>query len=148
MREKNLLMDINYTARLIHRQGRDLLEELGLHWGQPPLLAYLDEKEGASQQEIARALDIRPATLTKMVGRLEEEGYLVRRKDDKDRRLVRVFLTDRARRSLGRLYADMDKKEKEALASFSPQEKDQLARLLKKLRGNLGQDRGGEKEGL
>lgn len=60
----------------------------------PMRLRDLALKEGAA-----------PPTLTRMIGTLEEAGYVVRRPDPADRRAVRVSLTDRGRRVVAEALA-------------------------------------------
>lgn len=54
------------------------------------------EKEGLnSAREIAALLGITPGSLTAALGALEKKGYLLRLPDPKDRRRIRISLTDR-----------------------------------------------------
>ena len=45
---------------------------MGLHHGQPRLLWILWEKEGPTHTELATKLHVQPATITKMVQRMEQ----------------------------------------------------------------------------
>ncbi|MFO7698866.1 MAG: MarR family transcriptional regulator, partial [Anaerolineae bacterium] len=51
------------------RRVQALLAELGLHRGQPVLLAVLWEREGLAHSELAEHLGVTPATITKMAQR-------------------------------------------------------------------------------
>lgn len=44
---------------------------------------------------IASALRITPGTLTTSVSLLEKKGYLIRKKDENDKRVVRIFATEK-----------------------------------------------------
>lgn len=46
---------------------------------------------------IATALNITPGSLTTAVSLLEKKGYLIRKKDTKDKRIVRIFPTKEGR---------------------------------------------------
>jgi DNA-binding MarR family transcriptional regulator len=70
------------------------LAPLGLHPGQERLLAVLWEHDGATQAEIAAALSVEPPTVTRMIGRLEVAGFVVRHRHPDDRRATQVWLTD------------------------------------------------------
>lgn len=70
------------------------LAPLGLHPGQERLLAVLWEHDGATQAEIAAALAVEPPTVTRMIGRLEVAGFVVRHRHPDDRRATQVWLTD------------------------------------------------------
>lgn len=137
MRHKNLLLDLNYTARMVHRHWQGELKKQKLHWGQPPLLGYLDNHDGSTQQAIAQALDVRAATMTKMVTRLEDQGFVRREKDPADKRVMRVFLTDQAKETMAILYEEMRLKDQQAFQGFSQEEKTVLAEMLEKIRENM-----------
>lgn len=138
MHSNSLLHDLGYTSRLVHRKLHENLEELGLYQGQPQLLAFLMHHDGSNQRDIGEWMDIRPATLTKMVARMEKTGFLERRRDSLDKRSMQVFLTDKAKNTMQRLQKDMQKQEELAFQDFTPKEKEQFNGLLRRVRENLG----------
>jgi DNA-binding MarR family transcriptional regulator len=73
------------------------LESLGLYRGQPRLLHVLWDREGITHSELARELHVQPATVTKMLQRMEKAGFLERKHDERDERVSRVYLTTRGR---------------------------------------------------
>lgn len=78
----------------LHRaRAHTLLEELGLYHGQPPMLFALWDQDGQTHSELAARLHIQPATLSKMVQRMESAGFVTRRDDPEDQRVSRVYLT-------------------------------------------------------
>jgi DNA-binding MarR family transcriptional regulator len=58
-------------------------------------------KGHATHREIARRCWVRPATLTGIVDALERDGLVARRRSGRDRRQVRLELTDEGRRITG-----------------------------------------------
>jgi DNA-binding MarR family transcriptional regulator len=138
MREDNLLHDLGYTARLIQRKLFENLEELGLYHGQQQLLSYLHHHDGSRQRDIGEWLDIRPATLTKMVNRMEKAGFLERKRDPQDKRSMHVYLTKKASDTMRILKHDMKTQEQMALQDFSSDERDCLKDMLARLRENMG----------
>ena len=78
-------------CRLKHTRVQRLLEALGLYEGQPALLRSLWSEEGLTHTELARRLHVRPATVTKMIRRMEKSGFVERRPDPADQRLSRVY---------------------------------------------------------
>ncbi|HID90050.1 MAG TPA: MarR family transcriptional regulator, partial [Anaerolineae bacterium] len=84
-------------CRLRHRRVHAFLRSLGLHKGQPSLLRALWEQEGLTHTDLARRLCVQPATITKMVSRMEKAGFLERRPDPSDQRISRVYLTPSGR---------------------------------------------------
>jgi DNA-binding MarR family transcriptional regulator len=88
---------IGQICRLHHHHMHRTLESLGLYRGQPRLLHVLWEREGITHSELARELHVQPATVTKMLQRMEKAGFLERKHDERDERVSRVYLTTRGR---------------------------------------------------
>ena len=70
------------------------LSHTGLTSGQPKVLDYLMEHDGANQKEIANACHIEAATLTSVLNGMEAKSLIERRRADGNRRSFYVFLTD------------------------------------------------------
>lgn len=50
--------------------------------------------EGTSARELTELLDIRPSSLSEMLSRLESQGDILRRRDEKDARISHIWLTE------------------------------------------------------
>ena len=93
-------MDQSFHYLLMAAQGlfqRAVMAELsqaGLTAGQPKVLDYLGQHNGSIQKRIAAGCQIDPATLTGLLGRMEEKGLVERRAEGGDRRALHVYLTD------------------------------------------------------
>lgn len=88
---------LNYAGRLAVRQFAARLQSYGITAPQWGALLRLVEKDGQSLSEIgARALFDGP-TMTGIVDRLEANGLVTRRRDNLDRRVINLYLTDRGR---------------------------------------------------
>ena len=73
------------------------VDQVGMHRGQAMLLCQVAKQDGMTQSELAQALSVQGATITNLLKRMEETGMVVRRRDDEDNRLVRVYITDDGR---------------------------------------------------
>lgn len=58
------------------------------------VLLHINEKEGTPATKIAPLMGMEARSLTRMLAKLEERGFIYRVPDEKDRRMVRIFLTD------------------------------------------------------
>lgn len=95
---------VNNEARYLAIVYRELikrldvqLETLGLGSGQYQFLFALSIEDGRSQQALADVIGIDKAAATRTLKKLESKGYVVRRGDKQDRRVIRVFLTAKGR---------------------------------------------------
>jgi len=135
---------IAQVGRRHHKRAHALLEELGLYHGQPRLLRALWHEEGQTQSELAARLHVRPATMTKMLQRMAETGFVERRRDTKDQRLVRVYLTDAGRAVQEKVRHVWAQMEREVLEGFSLAERRQLREFLFRIRENLQEKESGK----
>ena len=122
----------------LHRTRiQQLFEQLGLHQGQPPLLRVLWKQEGLTHSELAARLRITPATITKMLQRMEKAGFLTRRPDPQDQRVSRVYLTEAGRAVKGEAEKLFRQLEAETFAGLTEEERRLLRAMLTRLRANL-----------
>ena len=73
------------------------LRRFDLSLPQCDVLSTLSEKEGISQQELARKLYVTKGNISGLIDRLAESGLVERRSIDGDRRSHALFLTDAGR---------------------------------------------------
>ena len=128
---------IGEVCGMHHKRAHALLEALGLYRGQPRLLFALWQEEGLTHSELADRTRVRPATISKMVQRMEKAGFLQRRADDEDQRVSRVYLTDAGRGVQDRVDAAFAQLERETLAGFDDEESELLRGFLVRIRDNL-----------
>ena len=129
---------------LHHTRAHQLFEALGLYRGQPPVLRILWDDEGLSQAELAARLKLAPATITRMLQRMEKSGFIQRRPDTSDQRISRVYLTQAGRMVKSQVEVVWATMERECFANLSPQELASLRQGLTQVRQNLLQATGEE----
>lgn len=105
--------------------------------GQPKILEYLNEHDGAVQVDIAKACQIDPATVTSLLSRLEKNGLVLRRMKEENRRYWYVYLTEEGRTAAGYIKEAFAEAENTALNGFSEAEKEALLQYLRRIRNNL-----------
>lgn len=83
-----------FVCRLHGTKADRFFEQLGLYRGQAFLLRVLSKKDGLTHSEIAEILEISPAAATKVIKRMEQSHFIVRKPDKKDERVSRVFIQE------------------------------------------------------
>lgn len=114
-----------------------LLEKIGVYPGQHPLLFSLAKKGGQSQKELAEKLHIKAATITVMLNRLEKSEMIKRCPDDNDRRVSRVYLTEKGKKASLEVKKALKTIEEECFGSFTVEERVLMRKLLTQMRDNL-----------
>ncbi|HJD28625.1 MAG TPA: MarR family transcriptional regulator [Candidatus Blautia avicola] len=72
------------------------LSAFEIGWGQQFYVEYIYEHPGASPQEMAECIRVDKATLSKIIKKLTEVGYIRVEGDEKDRRMKHLYLTEKA----------------------------------------------------
>ena len=79
------------------RQYGPYLKELDLTYTQYIVMMVLWERETVSSRELAECLHLDYGTLTPVLKRLDQTGYLTRGRSSEDERLLVISLTDEGR---------------------------------------------------
>ncbi len=85
------------ASMAINRAYKPLLDDLGVTYPQYLVLSVLWEGDGQTIGAVAERLSLEPSTITPLVKRLEQAGFVDRQRNPKDERQVQVRLTDRGR---------------------------------------------------
>jgi DNA-binding MarR family transcriptional regulator len=101
------------------------------------VLARLDELGPVRPSELARLLGVEPSTATRHVQDLDRRVLVTKQPDPTDGRSCVVELTDEGRRALNQFRAARRRMLEDLLASWDPDELDQLARGLEHLVDDL-----------
>ncbi len=103
-------------------------DELG--YGQIRTISVLHQTGEMTAGEIARAVDLNPASVTALVDHLERAGLVLRRRSTEDRRVCHVALTEEGQEVAERKLAAWQARWEDGLAEFSDAELEAAARIL------------------
>jgi MarR family transcriptional regulator, organic hydroperoxide resistance regulator len=118
------------TSKLVRALADRDMRRHGLHLGQNLVLAVLWDHDGRTPGEMAAALNVTTPTVVKAANLMTTAGLLERRRDDKDARLVRLWLTETGRALQDPIEHDRKALEDKVTARLTPAE---LAALLSAL---------------
>jgi len=105
-----------------------------------PMFAFLltlSHKDGCSQESLARYLRLSKATATRAITALEKEGYVYREKDEDDRRIYRVFISEKGREIIPLINSTLQEWNGILLSEFSDEEEQIFRKLLDKANDTL-----------
>ena len=111
---------------------RKSFEQMGLTEGQPKVLYVLRAVEGCVQKELAQTCRVRESTLTVLLKKMEEKGYIRKEKVvvSGSKLANAIYLTDRGRELSDRIDEKVEELERKSFIGFSDEEKQQLLSML------------------
>lgn len=129
-----LFMEINrqYGMRCMHR-----IREVGIQQGQMPILMMVYKNSGCSQKEIAEHMGVTPPTVNVSIQRLEKADIVCRKRDEKDQRVMRVYLTENGQRIVEEIKQQSRDVEKVMFNNFSEAELCLMRRFFEQILENI-----------
>jgi DNA-binding MarR family transcriptional regulator len=129
--------NLGYLSRLtrnvaVQTKG-EFLDDMGFATGQVTLLGLISANDGVSQNDLARALLMRKSQITALIHDLVNRGLVVRTEADNDRRFNALSLTSAGMQAWRLARKRIMKHSDQLMAGLAPAEREELARLLRKL---------------
>ena len=121
---------------MVQKKLMEQLKDTGLTLGQPKVLDYLKDHDGASQKEIAAGCLIEAGSLTSILNRMEKQHIIERKNLNGNRRSFHIFLTDygmELSESIEKAFLSL---EQEIFSGISNAEKEQFLKIFEKLYKN------------
>jgi len=117
----------------VYASFKKRLQPYGLTPVQLLVLVALEKEQGVSAGELGRRLMFDNATLSGVLDRMAEGGWIIKEfsRDDKRQRLI--YLTSNAKKLLRKLIQQMEDANEEVLLNFGLEEKLLLKRMLRDL---------------
>lgn len=131
-----VLRAIRRILRKTSEHSRQLSREAGLTVPQTLCLRFLADADGDEEVTVARisqAVQLAPATVSRLLDRLEDAGLVVRERRSRDRRRVCLSLTALGRQQIDKLPAPLQEQFVSRLLRLPADEQQQLLRSLVKV---------------
>lgn len=128
--ERYLGLLMSDSARLLRTVFDRRVRPLGLTKSQWLVLRRLDWHPGASQSELADIMEMEKATAGRLIDRLEENGWVERRPDPADRRINRIYMTEKGERVNNMIRPISRDIIEEALEGMSKADREKLIDLM------------------
>ena len=90
--QNQLCFPIYLCAKELVRRYDALLADLSLTYTQYLVMMYLWEQGRTNVRELSRCLMLDPSTLTPLLKKLEQKGFLTRTRDEADQRNLKMHL--------------------------------------------------------
>ena len=135
--DMNFLFTLGELQRLVRAYADRQAARYGITRAQWAVLAKVERFEGMKQTELAEQMEMQPITLTRLIDRLCDNGWIERRSDDSDRRVNRLYLRKAAKPLLAKLAGLKSELTATALEGINPSDANRLLAQLETIKENV-----------
>jgi len=109
----------------------------GLYVGQPQVLDFIRSNPGCTQNDIANALGVSPASIAFSTKRLQSAGVLMKQLNTLDMRRNKLYVTPEGVEALDRFENSLSEINEKIFEGFSEEELQQLEQFAGRINCNL-----------
>ncbi len=122
---------------IYQRRIMDRLKDTELTSGQPKVLDYLKNFDGATQKEIADACFLEAATITSVLNGMEAKGLIVRKRLNGNRRSYHVFMTEKGKVLQKKVEEIFLQLEEETFRDIPEEKRAEFLQIFSKIHKNM-----------
>ncbi|ABW18582.1 transcriptional regulator, MarR family [Alkaliphilus oremlandii OhILAs] len=100
-------------------------------------LYYLGREESISQKELAERMNVKESSIARLLDRMERDGLVERIKNESDKRITNLRLTDRGKEYRIKLLPEGEKFEQLLYKGISDEEMQVFTTVLSKMINNI-----------
>lgn len=131
--EDQVIIELRRIMRATQLSARTLARESGMTTSQLIVLQVLRAQGEMTARQIAESMHLTQATVTSLLDRLQERGWITRERGEKDRRRVHVRLTDAGERQLNRAPESLQQRFVSQFAALQPWEQSSILAALQRV---------------
>src|ERR1700732_1232316 len=135
--DMNFLFTLGELQRLVRAYADKQAARYGITRAPWAVLTKVERPEVLKQTELAEQMEMQPITLTRLIDKLCDNGWIERRSDDTDRRVNRLYLLKAARPLLAKLAGLKSELTATALEGINPSDANRLLAQLETIKENV-----------
>ncbi len=135
--EHNFIFTLAELQRVVRSYAEQKVARYGITRAQWAALAKLEKSEGQTQATLAKAMDMQPITLKRLIDPLCAKDLIERRGDKDDRRAYRLYLKPAGRALVAKLRSLRNEINQQALIHLKPQDAQRLVEQLNAIKENV-----------
>ena len=136
-REVRACSELLYNLKILDKKLIDLFEKkIGISLTRFQIIKYLHEVSFTTAKQLAQSLEIDAAAITRHLRILEQEGYVIKRRNEFNNREVFVELSQKALDEIGRCEKETNVRDLIG-EEFTTEDLQNLVQLLNKFNKNF-----------
>ena len=137
---KDILREIGMIARALDSISNIEFKEHDLTKGQYLYLVRICENPGIIQEKLAEMIKVDRTTAARAIKKLEMKGFIERRDDEHNKKIKKLFPTEKGNEVFPFIKRENDHSNRVALEGFSEKEAETTFNLLQRIRKNVEKD--------
>lgn len=137
---KEILREIGMIARALDSISNIEFKEYDLTKGQYLYLVRICENPGIIQEKLAEMIKVDRTTAARAIKKLESNGMIEKREDLQNKKIKKLFPTEKGKQVYPFIKRENDYSDKVALEGFSDKEVETLYHHLQRVRKNVEKD--------
>ena len=137
---KEILREIGMIARALDSISNLEFKELNLSKGQYVYIVRICENPGIIQEQLIDLIKVDRSTATRVLQKLETSGFIEKRPDDFNKKIKKIFPTDKGNSIYPFIIKEHTYSNEVALTGFSESEKHEVFEYLHRIRTNIEKD--------
>ena len=130
-------IELLYNLKILDKKLIDLFEKkIGISLTRFQIIKYLHEVSFTTAKQLAQSLEIDAAAITRHLRILEQEGYVIKRRNESNNREVFVELSQKALDEIGRCEKETNVRDLIG-EEFTTEDLQNLVQLLNKFNKNF-----------
>jgi len=134
------LREIGMIARALDSIANIEFKEYDLTRGQYLYLVRICENPGIIQEKLAEMIKVDRTTASRAIKKLEANGFIEKRADSTNKKIKKIFPTEKGKAIAPNISKENDHSERVALQGMSEEETALLRGLLQRVRNNVEGD--------
>ena len=130
---ESLMKYINRAARCATLYRDNQMSGSGLKGCQHSYIFQICKHPGISQEELAKRLYVNKSSVTRQLNSLEQNGFIVRRPNEMDKRVINIFPTEAASAIFPQVRGLSHSWNNQVLEDFTPEEQAALLSMMKRV---------------
>jgi len=137
---KEILREVGMIARALDSISNLEFKELNLSKGQYVYIVRICENPGIIQEQLIDLIKVDRSTATRVLQKLETSGFIEKRPDDFNKKIKKIFPTDKGNSIYPFIIKEHTYSNEVALTGFSESEKHEVFEYLHRIRTNIEKD--------
>ena len=134
--QKSIVREIDTLTLLKKISVAKMCSDVGLYYGQPPIIEYILYHDGCTQKNIAEHFNVTPASIALSTKRLQKAGYIEKKTDEHNLRCNSLHVTEQGKKVSRQWREELNSFTQNLFSRFTQEELETFCSFLRRMNEN------------